>query len=160
MPVAKTFFKARASLIDRMEDHHPRSKREQRPLRTLSRKKLRESVQRDLTWLLNTRTSLPASRFDKRELTVIDYGIPDFGAYHTGSEADRERLIQRLIRALSFFEPRLKKVSISVKPVALNEKALRIGIDALLVVESVKTPVSFVTVLQEQSATVDLNANR
>jgi len=160
MPVAKTFFKARASLIDRLEDHHPRSKRERRPLRTLSRKKLRESIQRDLTWLLNTRTSLPASRFDKRELTVIDYGIPDFGAYHTGSEADRKRLIKRLIRALSFFEPRLKKVSISMEPVAINEKALRIGIDALLVVESVKTPVSFVTVLQEQSATVVLNENR
>jgi len=160
MPVTKTVFKARASLIDRLVDHNPRAKRERRPLRTLSRKKLKEAVRRDLVWLLNTRTSLPGTRYDKRDLTVIDYGIPDFGTYYTASEADRERLIKRLIRALSFFEPRLKKVSISVEPVAINEKALRIGIDAVLVVESVKTPVSFVTVLQEQSTTVDLNENR
>ena len=129
-------------------------------MRTLSRTKLKEAVQRDLTWLLNTRTSLPGARFDKRDLTVIDYGIPDFGTYYTASEADRERLIQRLIRAISFFEPRLRKVSVNVAPVGINEKAIRIFIDALLVVESVKTPVSFLTVLQGKTATVELNENR
>lgn len=160
MPVSKTVFKARASLIDRLVDHNPRSKRERRPLRTLSRKKLKESLQRDLVWLLNTRTSLPASRFDKRDLTVIDYGIPDFGTYYTANEADRERLIKRLIRAISFFEPRLQKVKVNVEPAGINEKAIRIGIDAVMVVESVKTPVSFVTVLQEGIATVGLYENR
>ena len=72
LPGLKSVFRARASLIDRLVDKNPAVRKERRPLRTLNRKQLKEAVQRDLTWLLNTRTSLKASRFDNREKVNSD----------------------------------------------------------------------------------------
>ena len=157
---SKTIFNARASLVDRLVDENPKLSRERRPLRTLNRKRLRESVRRDLTWLLNTRTSLPGARYDKTDLTVIDYGMPDFGAYYTDNEEDHQRLVQRLLRAISVFEPRLQNVKVAVELMRINEKALRVVLDAMLVIDNVKTPVSFLAVLKGETATVTLNANR
>ncbi|MDD2390575.1 MAG: type VI secretion system baseplate subunit TssE, partial [Desulfobacterales bacterium] len=97
----KSSFKARASLMDRLVDQHPASHREARPLRTLSRKRLKESLSRDLEWLLNTRTSLPAAVFDEMDLTVIDYGIPDFGSCFTANEEDHKRLAGRVKKAIT-----------------------------------------------------------
>ena len=162
MPLRRgqTVFRVRASLVDRLVDHQPNIRRERRPLRTLNRKQLYASVRRDLTWLLNTRTSLPASRFDKGDLTVIDYGMPDFGTYFTASEPDRERLVRRMIRAISSFEPRLKKVGVSIEPVRVNEKTLTIVIDAIIVVDTVRVPVSFLTVYQDRTGSMDIYENR
>ena len=156
----KRVFRARASLIDRLIDLHPKAQRESKPLRMLGRSGLKESIRRDLSWLLNTRTSLPASEFDDRQLTVIDFGIPDFGSYYTANENDRVKMNRRLVRAISFFEPRLRNVTVAVDTVMLNEKALRIMIDAEMVVEDVRAPVSFLTILQDKSATLEINENR
>jgi len=156
----KSVFRARASLIDRLVDNQPAIRKERRPLRTLNRKQLRDAVRKDLTWLLNTRTSLPAYRFDKGDLTVIDYGMPDFGTYFIASEPDRQRLTRRVIRAITSFEPRLQKVGVSIDPVRLNEKSLKIVIDAVIVVDTVRTPVSFLTVFQDKTGTMEIYENR
>lgn len=160
MVARKSPFEARASLIDRLVDFHPQLYREARPLRTLTRKKLKESIRRDLVWLFNTRTSIPAHLFDNRDLTVIDYGIPDFGSYSPANSDDRDLLAKRLTRAISFFEPRLKNVRIDVEPAMPNEKMLRVIIDAVMVVESVREPVSFLTVLQAKIGTWEVHENK
>jgi len=155
----KIVFRARASLIDRLTDLQPAAQRETRPLRTLSRQKLKESIRQNLHWLLNTRTSIPAAEYDRRELTVIDFGMPDFGPYFTAAEEDRQLLVRRLLRAIAFFEPRLQDVEISVQPSRLNERALLLVIDAAMRGDTVKAPVSFLTVLQGKSASVEINEN-
>jgi type VI secretion system protein ImpF len=162
MPLSrvKSVFRARASLIDRLVDDQPAVRRESRPLRTLTRKQLKAVVMRDLGWLLNTRTSGKPSRFDSEELTVIDYGMPDFGAYFTANPEDRERLIQRMIRAISAFEPRLQKVRIAVEPIKINEKKLKILIEAVIVVHTVRAPVSFLTVFHDKTGTMEIYENR
>jgi type VI secretion system protein ImpF len=148
---------ARASLIDRLVDLNPKSQWEEQPFRTLSREELRESVRRDLEWLLNTRTSFPGSPLDKKDLTVIYYGIPDFGSYSPANPDHQELLAKRITRSISAFEPRLKNVRVIVEPEMPNEKTLRIHIDAVLVVESLREPVSFQTVLQGQTGTLEIH---
>lgn len=86
--------------------------------------------------------------------------MPDFGTYFTASEPDRERLVRRMIRAISSFEPRLKKVGVSIEPVRVNEKTLTIVIDAIIVVDTVRVPVSFLTVYQDRTGTMDIYENR
>jgi type VI secretion system protein ImpF len=158
MPIrSRSPFRARASLIDRLIDPLPQVTREVRPLRTLTRKQLKETIRRDLAWLLNTRVSLRPRVFDRTDLTVIDYGIPDFGTYYTVNETDQNLLVQRLVRAISAFEPRLKNIRIGVEPQPVNERTVRFVLDAVIVVESVRTPVSFVTVLQEKSGQVEVH---
>jgi type VI secretion system protein ImpF len=153
----KNPFKPRASLIDKLVDLDPRSYGEVRPFRTLSREELKESVRRDLTWLLNTRTSLPAHLLDERELTVIDYGIPDFGSYYSANVEDQALLAKRIALSISAFEPRLRNVSVTVEPEVVNEKTLRVIIDAVLVVETVRESISFQTVFQGNIGTWELH---
>ena len=109
---------------------------------------------------MNTRTSVRPERYDSRDLSVIDFGVPDFGAYHTASAPDRDVLVQRMIRAISFFEPRLKDVRLGVEPKADDEKSLRMLIDGVIVVESIRMPVSFLTVFQHKTGTVEIYENR
>lgn len=147
----KTVFEARASLIDRLVDLHPKSPGEARPLRSLSREMLRQSVRRDLEWLLNTRTPIPAKLFDKRELTVIDYGIPDFGGYSPENPDDQALMVRRIQRSLAAFEPRLREVRVTIDHEMADEKTLNVKIQARLVSDSVSEPVSFQTVFQRQT---------
>jgi len=120
-------------------------------LRSLSRDELLASVRRDLVWLLNTRTSIPGDLFDKRDLTVLDYGIPDFGSYSPANVDHQEILARRITRAVSAFEPRLQEVEVTVEHEMPDEKSLTIKMDAFLVIESVREPVSFQTVFQRQT---------
>jgi len=125
-------------------------------LRTLTREELKESVRRDLEWLLNTRTSFPGFLLDDKDLTVIDYGIPDFGSYSPANPDHQKLLAKRITRSISVFEPRLRKVRVTVESEMADEKTLRINIDAVLVVESFREPVSFHTVLQSQTGTLEI----
>ncbi|MCP4113397.1 MAG: type VI secretion system baseplate subunit TssE [Desulfobacteraceae bacterium] len=152
----KPIFQARASLIDRLTDLHPESKQEIQPLRTLNRRNLKASLRRDLSWLLNTRTPIPASVFDDKKLTVLDYGIPDFGSYGTANLDDQTLLVKRITKAISAFEPRLRNVRIDVGP-KTNEKTLYMAINALMIVESVREPVFFQTVFQKQTNEWNVN---
>jgi len=142
---------ARATLIDRLVDHNPRSRREAPPFRTLTSEELKDSVRRDLEWLLNTRTSMPGSVFDSKELTVIDYGIPDFGHYSPANANHQRLLASRIERSISAFEPRLQNVEVTAESEMPDEKTLIIWIKAELVMESFREPVSFQTVLQSQN---------
>ncbi len=149
-------FQSRASLLDRLIDDMPDRSRELRPLRTQSRKKLRDSLHRDLLWLLNTRTPLPGTLFDETDLTVIDYGIPDFGSYSTASSENQYLLARRMERAISAFEPRLSNVRVRTEPVPRNEKTVAVIIEAMLVVEDVREPVSFRTIFQNDTGEWDI----
>lgn len=149
--------KARASLLDRLVDLNPGSEGELRPLRTLDREELKASVRRDLQWLLNTRTSVPAHLIDEHELTVMEYGIPDFGSYFPENPDHCMLLAKRITRSISAFEPRLKNVRVVVEPEMLDEKTLKVRMDAEMIWETVTEPVSFETVFQHQTGTWEIH---
>jgi len=159
MAGSKNTFMARASLIDRLIDHEPKKNKEARPLRTLSKEALKEAVRRDLGWLLNTHASISAHDYDERELTVIEYGIPDFGSYSPANVEDQFFLAKRIARAISAFEPRLQDVKVTVEPEMENERTLRIIIEAVLVSDLLREPVSFKTILQDGNGLSEILEN-
>ena len=75
--MAERKVEVRTLLFDRLVDRDPKLRHEVRPMRTLDRRGLKESVRRDLELLLNTRCPLPAHRIPPRDRSVVDYGIPD-----------------------------------------------------------------------------------
>jgi type VI secretion system protein ImpF len=106
-------------------------------------------VQRDLEWLLNTRNplaDLPAE-FVEAGQSVLTYGIPDFGAMSPSSPSDRERIRQYIERTIRQFEPRLRSVNLGVLPGPPGDRALRLHLDARLVVDPAPEPVGFDIVL-------------
>ncbi|MEO0318844.1 MAG: hypothetical protein RL404_2521 [Pseudomonadota bacterium] len=72
------------------------------------------SVVRELQRLLNSRSPVPLSAYEDAALTVLDYGIPDYGAQSAQSEADRRRVAAAIHRSIAAFEPRLSDVSVSL----------------------------------------------
>jgi len=107
------------SLLDRLTDDEPDRPVESRGRRVLSAARLRESVRRDLAWLLNT-TCLSAARdltsFPEVAESTLNYGVADL-AGRTKSTVKAEEL-ERLIRhAIWRYEPRLVRRSVHVKMV-------------------------------------------
>jgi type VI secretion system protein ImpF len=84
----------------------------------LSPEDLQASIGRELSRLMNTRSRLTPAEFLQGTGTAIDYGIPDFLALSTRSQAQAD-LVQSTVRlAVSQYEPRLKDVTVNVFPAA------------------------------------------
>ena len=150
---------ARATIIERLIDYDPKTPSEACPLRTLNKGKLKYSILKNLEWILNSRSSIPAHLYDERELTVIEYGMPDFGSYSPENAEDRALLEKRIERCISVFEPRLQEVRVRVDPKMEDEKSLRIYIEAKLFIETVREPISFKTIFQDNIGTWEIYEN-
>jgi type VI secretion system protein ImpF len=158
MAIPPASFKTKASLLDRLIDAAPHEKREIQPLRTMERPDIRAAVSRDLGWLLNTRTPLTAEEFDTRELTVIDYGVPDFGKGTPESFKDQKLRAALTEKAIRVFEPRLQDVKVTIEAEMKGERTLRMIIEAVMVADDVRVPVSFRTIYDSKTGTTEINA--
>jgi type VI secretion system protein ImpF len=97
------------SLLDRLTDREPETNRESRDRRVLSEDRLRESVIRDLGWLLNTANlaaSEDLSEYPEIESSVLNYGAPDLAGVSLSS-TNVEELEKALRTAITTFEPRI-----------------------------------------------------
>src|SRR6516225_6277196 len=104
------------SLLDRLTDLEPHARHESRERRVISARALRDSVQRDIGWLLNASGLAEAS--DAANLphvatSVLNYGLPDLAGRDVA--ALTAGTLERMIRdALWAFEPRLARESVRV----------------------------------------------
>ena len=137
------------SVLDRLIDFEPDISREPPPSREKSLRILKQSVRRDLEWLLNAREPLLDVPPDLEELpnSIAAFGLPDFSAMSVKSTADQSqmrRLIEDKVRA---FEPRLIDPVVSVEPPRSLDRAVRFRINARLRVDPSPEPVTFDTTL-------------
>lgn len=110
------------SLLDRLTDHEPGNTQEAREQRVFSLQRLRETVLRDLSWLLNT-TNLASAEdlagHPEVARSVLNFGIPDLsGRPLVGTEV--AVLERRLRQSIADFEPRIISQTLKVT-LALNE---------------------------------------
>lgn len=105
------------SLLDRLTDDEPSLTAESRERRVLSMTRLRESVLRDVTWLLNTvqlGETDPLDDYPEVENSVVNYGVPVLIGTHVMGR-DIGRLQEELSLALKRFEPRILQDSLTVR---------------------------------------------
>jgi type VI secretion system protein ImpF len=126
------------SLLVRLTDDKPQEKMESRDKRVLSLPKLRESVIRDLKWLLNTvhlASIVNLDDYTEVAHSVLNYGLPDLSGKSV-SGTDVETLERRLRQAIWDYEPRILRESLQVR-IALSEdemsyNAIRFMIEGML----------------------------
>ena len=111
------------SLLDRLTDDEPDKQQESRERRVLTTKELRESVRRDLEWLLNS--SNLSAREGAEEYTfvpgsVLNYGLPAL-AGNTAQNIDVVELERILRQVIWDFEPRLLHNTLKVHAVLSEE---------------------------------------
>src|SRR5690349_3076064 len=95
------------SVLDRLLDDDPANSQEAPKSRSQVLRELKQSVRRDLENLLNTRwrcVSWPPN-LDQIDLSLINYGIPDFTGVNMAAPSERERLRQVIERIIRKFEP-------------------------------------------------------
>jgi type VI secretion system protein ImpF len=138
-------------LLDRLMDLDPTAAADPPESRAAAVRALKESLKRDLEWLLNTRRTpieLPASYTEVRE-SVFNFGMPDLTSFSLHSHQDEAYLTNVLERTISYFEPRLSQVKIVVtKPIGALERTLHFHIEAMLMIDPAPEAVSFDTVFR------------
>lgn len=110
------------ALLDRLTDEEPDKALEPRQQRVISKRRMRDAVLRDLTWLFNT-TRLDANMdpvtLGHARRSVINFGLPPLSG-QTASSVEVTELERAIRQAILDFEPR-------ILPASLHVKALRSG---------------------------------
>ena len=140
--------RVRASIVDRLLDFAPDESREPLSARSIAARDLKNSVLRDLEWLLNTRQGfeVPESLEEVRR-SVAYYGLPDFTALSVVSHVEVSRLKADLEHAIRFFEPRLLDVKLIFEPITNTEKQIKFRVEARIDADPLPEEVVFDTVL-------------
>jgi type VI secretion system protein ImpF len=115
------------SLLDRLTDDEPDQQQESREKRVLSMRKLRESVQRDLAWLLNSSNLETVQDLDDYPLvshSVVNYGLPGL-AGRAASSMDLPGVERMLRQAIWDFEPRILRNTVKVRSVVASDQMNR-----------------------------------
>ncbi len=97
------------SLLDRLTDNEPGNPKETRDSRVIDISRLRDIIQRDLSWLLNTtntESSFDAAALPNVARSVVNYGLREVsGEFSTAERAERIR--RSIERAIAVYEPRI-----------------------------------------------------
>jgi type VI secretion system protein ImpF len=138
------------SVLDRLIDDRPREAQEAPGASTRSLAQVRDSVKRDLEWLLNSRQAVAELPADLRQLdrSMLTYGMPDLSSASLSNIGDQDRLRRSVEDAIRRFEPRLSRVGVTLAAGRESERSIHFRIDAMLNVDPEPEPVTFDSVLQ------------
>lgn len=150
MPRTEDDAGVRISVLDRLIDYDPGLSHEADPSRPKSLRQLRDSVRRDLEWLLNTRQVELALDPDLKEVnrSVAAYGLPDFSLLNAHKTDDQKEIRRQLEDTIRFFEPRLEGVVVNFQPSESTDRLMHFRINARLKVDPEPEPITFDTVVQ------------
>ena len=150
------------SLLERLTDREPHVLAEAAAIHSQSIRELKQSLRRDLEWLLNSRsnpTPIPeGARWLPR--SVFAYGMPDITGSSLRSERDRTALLEAIEDVVMAFEPRLTAVTVTLVPTETHSRSLHFQIEGLLRTNPAPERVSFDTTLKLASSTYEVEADR
>jgi type VI secretion system protein ImpF len=108
---------------------------------------LRESVLRDLEYLLNTRREerlIPVG-YPECSSSLLNYGLADLTQYSLKNPSEQDRLRRAIGSAIAALEPRLTQVAVVVERWDGAKPLLRFRVEAMLRNEAAPEPVVFDT---------------
>lgn len=150
MRKAENQFRVTPSVLDRLVDHDPKALTEAPKARSTSLTELKQSVRRDLEWLLNTRcfSDMDNSELEETRKSVAFYGLPDITGMSVKSPAEQKRLTLAVESAIRIFEPRFLNLKITFEPPTDASRQMQFRIEASLDMDPAPEPIAFDTVLQ------------
>src|SRR6267154_5841886 len=153
MPSPETTGIVTLSVLDRLIDREPKSRSESMPTATQSLRAMKAALRRDLEWLMNTRRIIddPPDSCTELRRSVYYYGLPDISSMSIFSTKDQNLLLKTIESAITFFEPRLTRVKVSLRPIAGATRMVHFVIEGSLQVDPVPEQIVFDTVLELSS---------
>lgn len=149
---------AKPSLLDRLVDLAPREPADRALTRDESVRAYRNSVLRDLEWLLNTRRTTVdvPDAFPNVQRSTFFYGLPDISSMSADSREVRQGLIRGIERTIQHFEPRLSDVRVSLMPDQDRDQQIRFVIEGILDVDPDPEPVVFDSIIDISSGDISV----
>ncbi len=150
------------SIIDRLIDDDPLSNVEPPMSRSQSVRVFKNSIRRDLEWLLNSRRTPedPPEDMEDAARSVLYFGLPDVTSLSGDSTDDRVRLLRMIEEAIATYEPRLSGVSVSEAESTDSEsRRVRFIIQATLRMDPSPELVYFDTVLDLSNKEYEVTAS-
>jgi type VI secretion system protein ImpF len=113
----------------------------------------KDSVKRDLEWLLNTRQVVDDRLPDYPEVSrsVYAYGLPDITSINVGAIHDQNELLRRMERCIEFFDKRLTKTEIMLEPLVGVNRVLRFSISGIVLMDPAPEEIVIDTILDPAS---------
>jgi len=139
------------SVLDRLVDDSRDTPVDPPLTRAESVRRLKNSLRRDIEWLLNSRRPvlpIPES-YSETNASVLAYGMPDVSSMRVDTPQDEKRLLAALESAIATFEPRL--VDVRVRPHQRPRgrvHTLHFQIEGMLLIEPAPEHISFDTFLE------------
>jgi type VI secretion system protein ImpF len=139
------------SVLDRLIDDDPAARRDPPRTRGQNLAELRRAVGRDLEALLNTRQRCksPPDDLTELEVSLVNYGIPDFTGANLATEEQRDAFRRAIEDAIRRLEPRFQQVAVTMldntEPL---DRTLRFRIEALMHAEPLPEAMVFDSLME------------
>lgn len=133
------------SLVDRLID------RDDWPeTRAASISMYRDSLKRDVEWLLNTRQPVipELDSYPATAASVLNFGLPDLHSFDGSSGKEHNALTVALEKCIRSFEPRINRPRVYLARTDLLSRSLRFHIEGQIVYENMDEEIKFDTVLE------------
>lgn len=106
------------TLLDRLRDDEPQQHTEAPDAYAVTRAQMRDILQRDLAFLLNTTSiedQIDRARYPKAAASTVNFGVPPLAGAYIASRKWTQ-IEQTIRRAILDFEPRLIPATLAVTP--------------------------------------------
>jgi type VI secretion system protein ImpF len=133
------------SLLDRLTDM------DQWPeTRSASISMYRESLKRDVEWLLNTRQPVipELEGYPATAASVLNFGLPDIHSFDGSKGKEQNALTVALEKCIRIFEPRIDQPRVFLTRTDLLSRSLKFHIEGQIVYENMNEDIKFDTTLE------------
>ena len=133
------------SLLDRLTDL------DQWPeTRSASISMYRESLKRDVEWLLNTRQPVipELEDYPATAASVFNFGLPDIHSFDGSKGKEQNALTVALEKCIRIFEPRIDQPRVFLTRTDLLSRSLKFHIEGQIVYENMNEEIKFDTTLE------------
>jgi len=135
-------------LFDRLVDEDVDASSEIEARRFISLDELKESITKDLTFLLNTKISPFWVEYSKTMKIPFSYGINSTAPSSAETVFEIQDLEERIRQTIADFEPRLKNVQIQILTMGVTPGNADVLIDADVIAGNLRVPLSFSIVME------------
>ena len=117
--------------------------------RPQSMRQYRESIKRDVEYLLNSRRPpiTDLHRYPRASASMLNYGLPDINSF-SESAHDQSTLTVSILQTLRRFEPRIQNVRVIVARAENLTRSLRFHIEGRIQFDTTIENIEFDTVLE------------
>ena len=133
------------SLLDRLSNTEPWPE-----TRAASVSMYRESMKRDLEWLLNTRKPVmpELEGYPLTAASVLNFGLPDLHSFDGSAGREHNALTVALEKCIRIYEPRISQPHVYLTRTDLLSRSLRFHIEGQIVYENMDEENKYDTVLE------------